>query len=145
MATGTGVAPFVSVVKDPAIYERFEKIVVIHGCRLRQELDYGEQQIETLRAHDFLGEAALRQLLYYPTVTREKFRRNGRVTDLLASDAFAEETGLPRLDPETDRMMICGSSAMLTDMVALMRGRGFEEGSLSRPASYVIEKAFVDR
>ena len=145
VATGTGIAPFVSITKDPAIYDRFETVVLIHGCRFRQDLAYGETQVGALREHEFLGDLAREQLVYYPTVTREPFLHRGRVTQLFGSGKVAADTGLPPLDPATDRVMICGSTAMLGDMVALMKDCGFQEGSISRPAAYVVEKAFAER
>ncbi|MCW4113343.1 ferredoxin--NADP reductase [Aurantimonas sp. MSK8Z-1] len=145
LATGTGLAPFVSVIKDPEAYERFERIVLVHGCRSVAELAYGEKHVAELATHEYLGEVASEQLLYYPTVTREPFRNRGRVTDLLASGKIAEEFGLPALDPAEDRAMICGSPEMLADTQALLESRGFDEGSHTTPGAYVIEKAFVER
>lgn len=145
VATGTGVAPFLSIVKDPQIYERFETVVLIHGCRFIAELAFGERGVDGLLNDEFLGELADGRLVYYPTVTREPFRHRGRVTHLLGTDRVAADTGLPPLDPARDRAMICGSPAMLSDMCGLMAERGFTEGSTSRPGEYVIEKAFAER
>ncbi|WP_342642429.1 ferredoxin--NADP reductase [Rhodoligotrophos ferricapiens] len=145
VSTGTGIAPFLSVIKDPQVYERFEMVVLIHGCRFVKELEFGRLSVEAVRSDEYLSEIIGDRLIYYPTVTREEFVRKGRVTQLLESGTFAEETGLPLLNPAEDRVMICGSPAVLQDMCALMDRLGFEEGALSKPGSYVIEKAFVER
>jgi ferredoxin/flavodoxin---NADP+ reductase len=144
-ATGTGVAPFVSIIKDPDVYERFETVVLVHGCRYVRELAFGEEAVESLRADQYLGELVDGRLIYYPTVTREPFTYQGRVTRLIGSGQLAADLGLPQLDRGGDRMMICGSPAMLKDMCGLMDKLGFEEGSGTRQAHYVIEKAFVER
>jgi ferredoxin--NADP+ reductase len=145
VGTGTGLAPFVSIIKDPIVYERYETIILIHGTRFINELAYGKMVVDRLLEDEFLGEAARKQLIYYPTVTREPFHHTGRVTTLLSEGIIAAEHGLPRLDRTHDRVMICGSPAMLTDMVDLMKTLGFNEGSTSRPGEYVIEKAFVEK
>lgn len=145
VATGTGVAPFVSIVKDPQIYDRFETVVLVHGCRFVNELAFGERAVESLRNDEYLAEMVKDRLLYYPTVTREPFTYRGRVTGLIGSGQLAAELGLPQIDRGEDRVMICGGPAMLKDMCGLMEEIGFEEGSGSRPAHYVIEKAFVER
>jgi ferredoxin--NADP+ reductase len=145
VSTGTGIAPFVSVIKDPNVYERFDKIVLIHGCRFVSELEYGRRQVEAVRNDEFLGEVVGDNLIYYPTVTREDFIHQGRVTTLLENGTIARDTGLPMLNPAEDRVMICGSPAVLEDMCKLLDGMGFEEGALSKPGTYVIEKAFVER
>lgn len=145
VSTGTGIAPFASVIRDPAVYERFEKVVLIHGCREVAELAYGIETVAAVKADELLGEMAGGALLYYPTVTREPYVHQGRVTTLLAEGKIAADLGLPPLDPLRDRVMICGSEAMLADMVVLMRERGFREGSSSEAAEYVIEKAFVEK
>jgi ferredoxin--NADP+ reductase len=145
VGTGTGLAPFVSIIKDPAVYERYEKIVLVHGTRFINELEYGRVVVDRLLADENFGELAREQLIYYPTVTREPFRHQGRVTNLLRDGVIAKDEGLPRLDPKDDRVMICGSEAMLKDMVDMMKALGFSEGSTSRPAEYVIEKAFVEK
>ncbi|WP_137390739.1 ferredoxin--NADP reductase [Rhodoligotrophos defluvii] len=145
VSTGTGIAPFISVVKDPQVYERFETVVLIHGCRFIKELEFGRLAVEALRKDEYLSEMIGDRLIYYPTVTREEFVHRGRVTHLLDSGTIARDTGLPMLNPAEDRVMICGSPAVLADMCALMDKLGFEEGALSKPGSYVIEKAFVER
>jgi len=145
VSTGTGLAPFASIIRDPVVYERFEHVVLVHGCRFIDELAYGEKIVAALPNDEYLGEIVRMKLLYYPTVTREPFEHRGRVTELLRSGEVGREFGLPGLDPENDRVMICGSPAMLSDMVGLMDEFGFDEGSVSRPGQYVIEKAFVER
>ena len=145
LATGTGLAPFVSIARDPEAYERFEHIVLVHGCREVAELAYGEQVVADLRAHDFLGEYARRQLLHYPTVTREPFRNRGRVTDIMAEGRLFADLGLPDLDPAHDRVMLCGSPQMIADTRDLLESRGFAEGAGNRPETYVVEKAFAER
>jgi ferredoxin--NADP+ reductase len=145
LATGTGLAPFMSLVKDPAVYERFEKVVLVHGCRFAAELAY-KGDIENILPHDeLLGEEIRAKLLYYPTVTREDFRHRGRITKLLGEGRIAAGLGLPPIDAAHDRVMICGSPAFLADITQLLESLSFTEGSSSEPGSYVIEKAFVER
>ena len=145
MATGTGLAPFLSIIKDPETYERFEKVVLLHGCRRVKELAYGEMITETLPKHDFLGEYIRNQLIYYPTVTRDPFRNRGRITDLMTSGKLFSDIGLPELDAEHDRVMMCGSPALLVDTRALLLERGFVEGNHGEPGQFVVEKAFAER
>ncbi|MCT8973421.1 ferredoxin--NADP reductase [Microbaculum marinisediminis] len=145
ISTGTGVAPFVSIIKDPEVYDRFEAVVLVHGCRFVEDLAYGEQIVDNVLKDEILAEIIGDKLHYYPTVTREPYERKGRVTDLLRSGAVSGSFGLPPLDPDADRVMICGGPAMLADMVEMMKDMGFSEGSASRPGHYVIEKAFVER
>lgn len=145
VGTGTGLAPFMSVVKDPEVYERFETVVLIHGTRFAADQAYGDYLAHGLPQDEYLGEIVREKLKYYPTVTREPFVHQGRATELLASGRVGQDLGLPPLDRENDRVMICGSPAMLSDMVAMLEERNFEEGSTSRPGHYVIEKAFVER
>lgn len=142
--TGTGLAPFMSIVRDPATYERFEKVVLVHGVRQVAELAYREYLTQELPQHEYLGEYVRQQLLYYPTVTREPFERQGRIPQLVESGQMARELGLPQLNPETDRVMICGSPAMLRDLKAMCERLGFEEGNTSTPGQFVIERAFAD-
>jgi ferredoxin/flavodoxin---NADP+ reductase len=145
MATGTGLAPFLSIIKDPETYERYEKVVLVHGCRTVAELAYEKMITEDLPQHEFLGELVSGKLIYYPTVTREPFRNRGRLTDLIVSGRLFEEAALDPLDPAHDRVMICGSPSMLNDLVEIIEGMGFSEGNSSTPAQYVIEKAFVEK
>ncbi len=145
LGTGTGLAPFVSIIKDPDTYDRFAHIVLVHGCRGVAELGYGEQVVKQLREDEFFGELTKDKLLYYPTVTREPFRNNGRITDLLESRKLTDDLGLPALSKETDRVMLCGSPAMLADLQTMLTARGFTEGNHSEPGHFVIEKAFVEK
>ncbi|UJX45232.1 ferredoxin--NADP reductase [Xanthobacter sp. YC-JY1] len=145
LGTGTGLAPFLSVIRDPETYERFEKVVLVHGCRNVADLAYEDLITQELPAHEFLGEEIAAKLLYYPTVTREPFRNTGRISTLLDSGKLCADVGLPPLDAATDRVMICGSPAMMVDLKTLLESRGFAEGSGSEPGHFVIEKAFAER
>jgi len=145
LATGTGLAPFMSIVKDPETYERFRNVVVVHGCRLVAELAYRDFLTNTLPQDEFIGEQARTQLKYYPTVTREPFHNTGRLTDLMRSGKLAHDLALPALDRTRDRVMLCGSPEMLTDMAGFLRAEGFTEGNHSEPGDFVIEKAFVEK
>jgi ferredoxin--NADP+ reductase len=145
LSTGTGVAPFLSIIRDPATYERFEQVVLVHGTREVNELAYHDYIEEHLPAHEFLGEMISGKLLYYPTVTREAFRNTGRVTTLLESGKIAADLGIPALNPAEDRVMICGSPEMLRDLKHMMEARGFREGNTTTPGDYVIERAFVEQ
>ena len=145
LATGTGLAPFLSIIKDPEIYDRFERVVLVHGCRTVAELAYADILTNELPKDEFLGEQITQQLLYYPTVTREPFRNKGRITELLYNGQIARDLGLPPLDPAEDRVMLCGGPAMLTELTGLLEEGGFQEGNHSTPGQYVIEKAFVEK
>ncbi|MCZ8375530.1 MAG: ferredoxin--NADP reductase [Beijerinckiaceae bacterium] len=145
IGTGTGLAPFMSLIRDPDVYERFAKVVLVHGVREVAELAYAEEIERALPNHELIGEQIAGQLIYYPTVTREPFRNRGRITDLVETGRIFADIGLPAWDPELDRVMLCGSPQMLADMVALLEKGGFSEGNSSKPGSYVIEKAFVEK
>jgi ferredoxin/flavodoxin---NADP+ reductase len=145
MSTGTGLAPFLSIIKDPETYERYEKVVLVHGCRQIAELAYEKMITQELPQHEFLGEMVSQQLIYYPTVTREPFRNRGRLTDLITSGKLFDDIGLDSLSATQDRVMMCGSPSMLKDLVEIVRERGFHEGNHSKPREYVIEKAFVEK
>ena len=145
LGTGTGLAPFASIIQDPDAYDRFDHIVLVHGCRHVAELTYGEHLVETLPNNEFIGGLVAPKLRYYPTATREPFRHNGRITTLIEDGTLARDLGLPPFGPDQDRVMLCGSPAFLADMVALLERRGFAEGSNARPGQYVIEKAFVEK
>jgi ferredoxin/flavodoxin---NADP+ reductase len=145
LGTGTGLAPFMSIIKDPETYERYERIVLIHGCRKVSELAYGETITKALPADEYLGESVRERLAYYPTVTREPFRNRGRITDLMASGRLFADLGLPGLDPDVDRVMLCGSPSMVADTRTLLKGRDFVEGNHSEPGHFVVERAFVER
>lgn len=145
-STGTGLAPFMSLVKDPEMYERFEKIVLVHGVRRTSELAYEEYLSKILPEDEHIGEEVRAKLIYYPTVTREPYRNRGRLTDLIASGQLFKDIGLPPLDPAEDRAMICGSPSMLTDLSALLNERNFViSPHIGEPGDYVIERAFVEK
>ena len=145
LSTGTGLAPFASLIKDPEVYERFETVVLVHGCRQVSELAYGEKLVATLAEDEFFGPMMREHFVYYPTVTREPFRNRGRITDLITSDQLFDDIGLPPLDIETDRIMLCGSPGMLKELQETFEARNFIEGSHATPGHFVIEKAFVER
>jgi ferredoxin--NADP+ reductase len=145
LSTGTGLAPFASLIKDPDIYERFESVVLVHGCRQVSELAYGERLVETLKQDELFGPLMQDKFVYYPTVTREPFRNRGRITDLITTDRLFADVGMAPLDIETDRIMLCGSPGMLEDLKQVFEERNFIEGSHSAPGHFVIEKAFVER
>jgi ferredoxin/flavodoxin---NADP+ reductase len=145
LSTGTGLAPFASLIKDPEVYESYETIVLAHGCRQVSELAYGERLVEGLREHELFGPLIADKLIYYPTATREPFRNRGRITDLIESGQLFADVGLSGLDLETDRVMMCGSPAMLEELRAMFTAQGFAEGNHSEPGHFVIEKAFVER
>jgi len=144
MATGTGLAPYLSIIRDPETYERFEQIILVHGVRHISDLAYADFIRAELPGHPYLGELVRQQLLYYPTVTREPFLNQGRITDLVATATLSSDLGLPELDPVTDRVMLCGSQGMLRDMRALLDAREFESSPHQGvPGDYVFERAFV--
>jgi ferredoxin/flavodoxin---NADP+ reductase len=146
LSTGTGAAPFMSVIKDPEVYERFEHIVFVHGVRWARETAVVRHQIEKLRTHELLGDGVRAQLRYHPAVTREPHANRGRLTTLIESGRLARDLGLPGLDPAVDRVMVCGSQAMLTDTCALLDARGFTlSPHIGAAGDYVIERAFVTR
>ena len=145
MSTGTGLAPFMSIVRDPATYERFEQVILVHGVREVDELAYHDLLVEHLPQHEFLGDMVRQQLRYYPTVTRESYRNMGRITELVESGKLFTDLDVPPLDPAVDRVMICGSPSMLRDLKAALQSRGFREGSTSMPGDFVIERAFVEQ
>ena len=145
LSTGTGLAPFASLIKDPEVYDRYETIVLVHGCRQVSELAYGEELVARLRDDELFGPLLSEKLLYYPTVTREPFRNRGRITDLITSEQLFADIGQSPLDIETDRIMMCGSPGMLEELRQLFETRGLLEGNNSAPGHFVIEKAFVER
>jgi ferredoxin/flavodoxin---NADP+ reductase len=145
-STGTGLAAFMSVIRDLDVYDRFEKIILIHGVRYVSELAYEHYITHELPQHEYLGDSVREKLIYYPTVTREPFRNQGRLTDLIESGKLFEDIGLPPLDPAVDRVMICGSAFMLKDSRELLDRRGFRMSKrIGDPGDYVIEHAFVER
>lgn len=145
-STGTGMAPFMSIIRDPETYERFEKVVLVHGVRLVSELAYGDYLKNELPKDEFLGEMVSKQFIYYPTVTREAFKQTGRLTTAIETGQLFKDIGLPPLDPAVDRAMICGSPAMLKETSDMLDARGFKVSpSLGQPGDYVFERAFVEK
>jgi len=146
LSTGTGLAPFMSLIQDIEVYDRFEKVVLIHGVRYVSELAYTDFIEKELPNNEFFGEEIRNKLIYYPTVTREPFRNQGRLTDLINSGKLFDDIGLPPLNPSDDRAMICGSPQMLADTAALLDARGFVVSPrIGEPGDYVIERAFVEK
>jgi ferredoxin--NADP+ reductase len=146
LSSGTGLAPFMSIIKDPETYERFEKIVLVHGVRYRSELAYRDYIEWELTHHEHLGERVRNQLVYFPTVTRERFRYQGRVTTLIETGKLFDDIQMPALDPANDRVMICGSPAMLGDLSGMLDARGFRiSPHVGEAGDYVIERSFVAR
>ncbi|MFP4275587.1 MAG: ferredoxin--NADP reductase [Paracoccaceae bacterium] len=144
LSTGTGIAPFASLVRDPETYGKFETVVLLHGCRERAELAYGEALVAATRQDPLVGELALDRLLHYTCVTREAHPRRLRVTEAVTSGRVFDDLDLPALDPASDRVMICGSMEMLRDSKALCEAAGLREGANNAPGAYVVERAFVD-
>ncbi|MBT8139251.1 MAG: ferredoxin--NADP reductase [Gammaproteobacteria bacterium] len=144
IATGTGLAPFLSIIKDYEIYEQFDQVVLVHGVRFCNELAYVDYIEQELPKNEFFGELVRDKLLYYPTVTREAFKNNGRVTQLMTSGKLFVDLQLPKPSPDSDRFMLCGSPGMLKDTCKILDQRGFSEARNGRPGHYVIERAFVD-
>jgi ferredoxin--NADP+ reductase len=145
-ATGTGLAPFMSIIRDPDTYDRFEKIVLVHGVRKVDELAYADLIAQDLPRHDYLGDQVSAKLIYYPTVTREPFRNQGRLPDLIGNGKLCADIGLPQIDPARDRAMICGGPAMLKDMRAVLVARSFVlSAGIGQAGHYVIERAFVEK
>lgn len=144
LGSGTGLAPFLSVARDPDTYERFEKVILVHGVRQVADLCYHEYLTQELPRHEALGEYVTNQMLYYPTVTREAFAHQGRITYVMDNGQLTRDLGLPELDPDHDRIMICGSPGLNKDMRAILEAKGFREGSTTTPGDYVVERAFVD-
>lgn len=145
LSTGTGLAPFMSIIKDPQVYERYEKVILVHGVRYVSELAYGDFIDGDLQQNEFFGDEVTEKLIYYPTVTREEFRNQGRITDLIETGKLFEDIGLPPMNLDDDRVMLCGSPAMLKDLCAMLDSRGFEESRNNNPGHYVIERAFVEK
>jgi ferredoxin--NADP+ reductase len=143
LATGTGLAPFASLMREPETYEKYEQIIMMHTCRTVAELEYGRQLVEGLATDPLIGELVAGKLIYYPTTTREPFDRMGRVTDNLSSGKVFVDLNQPPMAPATDRAMVCGSLAFNLDVKAILEGFGLREGANSDPKEYVVEKAFV--
>ncbi|MCU5782095.1 ferredoxin-NADP reductase [Alcanivorax balearicus MACL04] len=145
LSTGTGLAPFLSIIKDPEIYERFDQVILTHGVRFVSELAYQDMIQDELPNNEFFGDMIQGKLKYYPTVTREPFRNQGRLTHLMDSGKIFEDLGLPQPSLEEDRFMLCGSPAMLKDLTSLLDGWGFRESRGGHIHEYVIERAFVEK
>jgi ferredoxin--NADP+ reductase len=145
LATGTGLAPFLSIIRDPATYERYEQVVIAHGVRRESDLAYRSLIEEELQRHELIGEQVQQQLLYYPTVTREPCRNQGRLNDLVEGGKLARDLSLPAIDAEHDRFMLCGSPTMLKDLVGILEAKGFDEANSDRRGSYAVERAFVEK
>ena len=145
LSTGTGLAPFLSVIKDPDVYENFEKVVLVHGCRYINELTYEKLITQELQNNEFFGEEVRKKLIYYPAVTREPFKNYGRINELMGSGKLMEDIGLPPLNVEDDRFMLCGSPGMLKTISAMLTDLGFQETRKSDFREFVVERAFVEK
>ena len=145
LGTGTGLAPFLSIIRDPQTYERFDRVILAHGVRTLSELAYSDHVTQELPQNEFFGDAVREKLLYYPTVTREPFRNQGRLSDLIEGGKLFRDLGLPEPNLADDRFMLCGSPSMLKDLGAILAARGFTEARHGEAAHYVIERAFVEK
>jgi ferredoxin--NADP+ reductase len=144
LGTGTGLAPFLGLARDPEVYERFEQVIITHTVREVADLSYRELLSHDLPNDADLGELVAPKLSYYPSVTREPFEHQGRITDLIQSGKLFTDIGLPELDPAVDRLMLCGGPSVLADLKAMLLARGYEEGSVAKPGDFVLERAFVE-
>lgn len=144
LATGTGLAPFMSIVRDPETYVRFDKVVLVHCVRQVEELAYSGLLSAELAEHEILGDLIAGRLVYYPTVTRQQYVNNGRITDLVRKGKLFQDIGLNPWDPTSDRVMICGNTAMNRELKEMLESSGFVEGNMGTPGSFVLERAFVD-
>lgn len=144
LSTGTGLAPFLSIIKDPEIYEHYDHVILTHGVRYVSELAYDEI-IAALPENEYFGEMVRGKLLYYPTVTREPFRNQGRLTSLIESGKLFEDLGLPQPTVEDDRFMLCGSPNMLKDLTTMLIEKGYTESRRGEQAEFVVERAFVEK
>ena len=145
LSTGTGLAPFMSIIKDPEVYEHYDKIILTHGVRYTKDLAYETYITEELPSNEYFGDQVKEKLIYYPTVTREAFRNQGRLTDLMESGKLFSDIGLPAMNPAQDRFMLCGSPSMLKDTCRILDERGFNESRHGQQGHYVIERAFVEK
>ncbi|NTF53013.1 ferredoxin--NADP reductase [Agrobacterium rhizogenes] len=144
VSTGTGLAPFIGLAQDPETYDRFDKVVISHTVRQVADLNYHELLCQELQSDEYLGELVTAKLAYYPSVTREPFRNQGRITDLIQSGKIFSDLKLPVFDPACDRVMLCGGPSVLGDLKTILHVRGFKEGSVSNPGEFVLERAFVE-
>jgi ferredoxin--NADP+ reductase len=145
LSTGTGLAPFMSIIKDLDVYEQYDKVILTHGVRYVSELAYQDRIENELPNNEYFGDIVREKLIYYPTVTREEYRNTGRLTDLLRSGKLTSDIGLQDLDPENDRFMLCGSPAMLDELTGMLDDLGFKEARGGHAGHYVIERAFVEK
>ena len=145
LSTGTGLAPFLSLIRDPDIYERFDHIIMVHCCRFINDLAYDQLLSNDLRQDEYIGEYADKQLIYYPTVTREPFRNNGRIDEIIFSGRLFSDIAMPPINHNDDRFMLCGNPSMLKSIATILRGQNYIEGHHGVPGHFVIEKAFVDK
>ena len=144
LGTGTGLAPWLSLARDPDVYERFEQVIVTHTVREVKDLNYRELLSGALAEDEILGELIGPKLKYYPTVTREPFQTQGRITDLIESGQLFRDLGTPPFDKAEDRVMLCGGPSVLLDLKKQLTDRGYEEGSIASPGDFVLERAFVE-
>ena len=142
-STGTGIAPFASLIRDPETYDKFNKIILCHTCREIAELEYGSELVKSVKSDPLVGELAKENLIHYQTVTQENYKKRGRITNLIQNGELFNDLGFPEMNSETDRGMICGSMEMLTDTKCILERFGLDEGSNSRPSTFVVERAFV--
>ena len=145
IGTGTGLAPFMSIIKDPEVYKQFDRIILAHGVRYISELAYSDYIQNELPEHEYFGDFVKQKLIYYPLVTREPFRNNGRITDMMTSGKLFLDLDIPMPNNQDDRFMLCGSPSMLKDMCKILDDRGFSEARNSKMGEYVIERAFVEK
>jgi ferredoxin--NADP+ reductase len=144
LGTGTGLAPWLSLVRDPEVYDRFDEVIVTHTVRNVADLNYRELLSGALAEDEILGELIAPKLKYYPTVTREPFKTQGRITDLIASGQLFRDLGTPAFDKSVDRVMLCGGPSVLVDLKKQLIDLGYEEGSIASPGDFVLERAFVE-
>ena len=144
LSTGTGLAPFLSVIKDPETYERFEKVILVHSCRYASELVYQDLILKHLPENEYFGEEVKKKLVYYPTVTREDYPTQGRITHLIGNGRLFADLGVPSFNPDEDRVMICGNPNMMNELASDLKERGFVHGTNNTPGQFVIEKAFAE-
>jgi ferredoxin--NADP+ reductase len=145
IGTGTGLAPFMSIIKDPEVYEQFDKIILAHGVRYISELAYENYIQNELPQHEYFGEFVREKLIYYPLVTREPFRNNGRITEMMTCGKLFLDLPMPLPSKKDDRFMLCGSPSMLKDMCKILEDRGFAEARNGHMGEFVIERAFVEK
>jgi ferredoxin--NADP+ reductase len=145
LSTGTGLAPFMSIIQDPEIYERYEKVILVHGCRFKSELAYQELIKNELPNNEYFGDMVRDKLIYYPSVTREEYTNNGRITDLIKCGKLFSDIGLSTPTLADDRFMICGNQFMLKDFADLLESKGFKEAKDYEKGHFVVERAFVEK